>query len=141
LLLLSEKGRALMAEVLTILTGQQHRHYEVSAVEQLICRQDAEHGQKNGIMLNAYTAKQVAHAKRALQRKGIEVGQYITAFPLRPARRFLSEIREWVTDRGGSLQELEDVGKPDGMVVVDLPSSEEQFAFVVTFRLPQQSED
>jgi len=141
LLLLSEKGRMLMTEVLTILIGQKTTQYEVSDVERLAVRQDALHEQKYGITLNAYTSKQIANARRSLQRKGISIGNCITAFPLQPAQPFLSEIKAWLSERGGILHELDDVGKPDGMAVAELPNADEQFAFAMTFRRPPQNED
>ncbi|MHC2017714.1 hypothetical protein [Methylobacterium sp. CM6247] len=130
-----------MADVLTILAGQRHSQYEVQTAEEFVDQHIAGHEQKSEIQLNAYTPQQVATAKRALRRKGIEVGSYVIAFPLQPAQSLLEEIREWLFDNGGRLHELEDVGKPDGMAVVDLLSRDEQFAFVVRFRLPQRSND
>ena len=53
---------------------------------------------------------------------------------LRPALPIIVEIADWVTDKQGALYRLPDVAKPDGMALADLPSSEEQFHFVVQFR-------
>jgi len=53
---------------------------------------------------------------------------------LRPALPVIEEIADWVTDKQGALYQLPDVAKPDGMALADLPSSEEQFHFVVRFR-------
>ena len=51
-----------------------------------------------------------------------------------PALPIIEEIADWVTDKQGALHRLPDVAKPDGMALADLPSSEEQFHFVVRFR-------
>ncbi len=53
---------------------------------------------------------------------------------LRPALPIFEAIADRVTDKQGALYRLPDVAKPDGMVIADLPSSEEQFHFVVRLR-------
>ena len=137
LLFLTMKGRALVNEALTVLTGGQCEQIPASTVEDFFKQHERIDNDQRGVLLAAYTPQQVATAKRSLRRKGIQVGPHMVAFPLRPARSFLSEIKTWLDERGGRLRELEDVGKPDGMALVELPSSDEKFAFVVTFRQPQ----
>ncbi|MGH1587293.1 hypothetical protein ACRBEV_01775 [Methylobacterium phyllosphaerae] len=136
LLLLTNRGQALIDEVLTVLFGPGDYKRDIVSADKFKEQPQSCDEQRSRIILNAYTPQQVATAKRSLRRRGIEVGRYVTAFPLQPAQPFIPEIRTWLDERGGALWELEDVGKPDGMALAELPNSDEQFAFVVTFRQP-----
>jgi DNA-binding MarR family transcriptional regulator len=136
LLFLTGKGRALVNDAVAVLSDRQGAPVSILTADDYIKQHEKADDGRRGIFLNAYTPQQVATAKRSLRRKSIEVGRHVIAFPLQPAQPFIPEIRTWLDERGGALWELEDVGKPDGMALAELPNSDEEFAFVVTFRQP-----
>lgn len=136
LIFLTEKGRELVNNAVAVFTDQSNDAIPILTADDYIKQHEKTDDDRRGILLNTYTPQQVATAKRSLRRKGIEVGRYVIAFPLQPARPFIPEIRTWLDERRGKLWELEDVSKPDGMAVAELPNPDEQFAFVVTFRRP-----
>lgn len=140
LILLSPKGRTVIEDVLTILTGQ-NAQYETTEIERLAEQQTIEPEKNKAIRLNACTPKQIGNAKRALLQQGRDIGKYIVSFPLRPAQPFIPEILEWLDKRGGQLYSVENVAKPDGIALIDFPDENQQFAFVMEFRQPLSSED
>ncbi len=137
LLFLSENGRDLIVKVMYILNNNQQLSYDKMTAS-IFKDQVFNNGQRGArVIIGEYSPQQVATAKRSLKRKKIEVGRYLVAFPLQPARDMLEEIDQWIRDRSGFLRQLPEVGKPEGMAIADLPTKAEQFEFVLRFRSPK----
>ena len=132
---LTEKSRALMAEVLTELTGEPHRTYAVETALEFQERLEREQVAKpSRVDVKAFTPQMITSGKRSLARKGIEVGLHLVAFPLRPANKIIEEVDQWVRAHNGTLHRLPNVIKPDGMAIADLPDKDVQFWFHMTWR-------
>lgn len=132
---LSVKGRALMAKVLTSLTGDNHETYNTLTSQDFLDKHKRVEGAKSPrVLVKSFSPQEVATGKRSLLRKGIQVGPHIVAFPLTPADAIIDEIDEWVREQGGCLHRLPNIGKPRGMAIADLPIPQEQVHFHLRWR-------
>ena len=142
---LTAKGRTIMAEILTAMTGENISVYDApTGGEYLTCFKN-EAGDKFNelgyIDPKAFTAQTVTVGKRALLRKGEKVSPHIVAFPLAPAFNAIKAIEAWTRKHGGTLFQLSTIAKPHGMVIVDMPDAESQVAFHLRWRGPIQASD
>lgn len=132
---LSAKGRSLMAEILSVLTGELHATYPAPTSQEFIDQYKAEQAARPPrVIVKAFSPQEIATGKRSLARQGIKVGEYIVAFPLVPASAIIDEIDDWVRKMGGCLHRLPNVAKPDGMAIADLPIPQEQVHFHLRWR-------
>ncbi|MHB2208023.1 MarR family winged helix-turn-helix transcriptional regulator [Methylobacterium sp. CM6257] len=133
---LTRKGRDLMSEVVAILARDPHSKLDVRTASEYMASFERERADKpQRIDIKAFSPQVVATGKRSIQRKYNEkVGSHIVAFPYAPAKSIIDAISDWVDDHKGKIYILDNVAKPDGMVIVDLPDEHEQFHFVLMWR-------
>lgn len=134
---LTAKGRTVMAEILSAMTGENVPVYDAPTASEYLTRFEVESVNQLGYVdPKAFSPQTVTVGKRALLRKGTKVGPYIVAFPLAPASKAIRKIAEWVKEQGGSLYVLPSIAKPDGMVIADFPSGALQVFFHFRWRGP-----
>lgn len=127
---LTAKGRTVMAEILSAMTGENVRVYDAPTVsEYLTGFDDRRADQLGGVDPKAFTPQTVMVGKRSLLRKGIQTGPYTVSFPLIRAGDWIGPLKEWVEERGGKVHLLPKIAKPQGMVIVDLPDADCQVQF------------
>jgi hypothetical protein len=135
---LTSKGRAVMAEILSAMTGESIPVYGAPTGREYLARFETEarneFDELGYVDPKAFTAQIVTVGKRALLRRGKEVGPHIVAFPLAPAFKAIKTIEAWAGEQGGTLYRLPSIAKPDGMVIVDLPHAELQVVFHLRWR-------
>lgn len=135
---LTPSGKALIAKVVTVLTGDQAAAFDKPTAKEYLARFEAE--QKSGekfLDVKAFSPQVVATGKRSLRRSGQSVGPHVVTFPLAPAKTMLKEIDRWLEmNGGGQIYILDKISKPEGMVMVDLPSAEAQVWFILRWYGP-----
>lgn len=142
---LTAKGRTIMAEILSAMTGKNISVYDAPTGSEYLARFETEAGDEldelGYVDPKAFTAQTVTVGKRALLRRGEKVGSHVVAFPLAPASKAIKAIEAWTREQGGTPYQLPSIAKPDGMVIVDLPHAELQVAFHLRWRGPIQASD
>lgn len=127
---LSQDGQRVMTSVLNILTGEKNGMYPAETGGEFLHRLALEQAERPPLIdLKAFTPQEVATGKRSLARKKVVLGPHVVAFPLAPAASMIDDMRTWVKEVGGELYSLTNVGKPNGMVIVDLPNKQTEIFF------------
>lgn len=127
---LSPEGQRLITKILNALTGTSNKVYQAETGGEYLRRLAEEQAKRPPLIdLKKFTPQEVATGKRSLARKGVTLGPHTVAFPLAPATLAIHDMKIWTKEVGGELYELVNVGRPDGMVIVDLPNKQVEIFF------------